>query len=126
MRVDHALGVGDRFGETVLGELRDVAGRRRDERVGRDHMLDQADALGLGGVDPARVQSRSSARPAPTRRGTIQVVPCSATSPRLRKIVVKLAAVDAKRTSHIAASTNPPPAATPFTAAITGFGTSRR
>jgi hypothetical protein len=54
------------------------------------------------------------------------VVPCSAISPRFRKTVVKLAAVDAKRTSHIVASTTPPPAATPLTAAITGLGTFSR
>jgi hypothetical protein len=72
------------------------------------------------------VQSRSSARPIPTSRGTIQLVPCSATRPRLLKIDVKLDALEAKRTSHIAASTTPPPAATPFTAAITGLGTSSR
>ena len=36
------------------------------------------------------------------------------------------AAVEANRRSHIVASTKPPPAATPLTAAMTGFGCSSR
>ena len=58
-------------------------------------------------------------------RGSSQLVPCSATRPRRENAVVKLALVAANRRSHIIASTNPPPAATPLTAAITGFGTRR-
>ena len=59
----------------------------------------------------------------PIRRGTIHVVPCSATSPRFEKIDVNEPSVDAMRTSLITARTNPPPAATPFTALMTGLGT---
>jgi len=42
------------------------------------------------------------------------------------KTVLKTASSAAKRRSHIMARTKPPPAQTPFTAAMTGFGTSRR
>ncbi len=68
------------------------------------------------------LQSRSSARLVPTSRGNSQLVPCSAINPRCENIVRKDASSLAKRRSHISASTKPPPAATPLTAAITGFG----
>ena len=69
------------------------------------------------------LQSSSSARPAPNKRGRIQLVPCSEISPRFENTVVNEASLEAKRTSLMHASTKPPPAAGPFTAAITGFGT---
>ena len=43
--------------------------------------------------------------------------------PRLEKIDVNEPAVDAMRRSLITVRTNPPPAATPFTALMTGLGT---
>ena len=46
--------------------------------------------------------------------------------PRFKKTVVKLALVAAIRISAINASTKPPPAATPFTAAMMGFGMSTK
>ena len=46
-------------------------------------------------------------------------------SPRLEKMEVNEPVVDAMRMSDITANTNPPPAATPFTAAMIGFGTAR-
>jgi hypothetical protein len=67
--------------------------------------------------------NRSSARLVPTRRGRSQLVPCSAIRPRRENEVVNDAVSAAKRRSHIIASTKPPPAATPLTAAMTGFGT---
>ena len=66
--------------------------------------------------------SRSSAAPRPTWRGSSHVEPCSATRPRLENTTVNAAWVDAKRRSLIAASTNPPPAVTPLTAAMIGLG----
>ena len=62
----------------------------------------------------------------PTWRGVSQDRPCSEISPRLENTVVNAAEVDANRRSHLATSTNPPPAATPLTAAITGLGTCTR
>ena len=47
-------------------------------------------------------------------------------SPRLENAVVKLALSDAKRRSDAIASTSPPPAATPLTAAMTGLPTRSR
>ena len=57
----------------------------------------------------------------PTIRGNSHAVPCSAINPRFENTVVKLASDAANRRSHIMASTKPPPAVTPLTAAITGF-----
>src|SRR6476620_9047178 len=72
------------------------------------------------------VISKSNARPEPSSRGRIQVMPCSPIKPRLRNTVVKLAALEAMRTSHLVAKTKPPPAATPFTAPMIGLGTVKK
>ena len=71
------------------------------------------------------LQRRSKARLVPTRRGRNQLVPCSAIRPRFEKAVVNDASGAANRRSQSMARTKPPPALTPLTAAITGFGTFR-
>ena len=67
------------------------------------------------------LHSRSSAFAGPTSRGSIQLRPCSATSPRCENDVVNTALSEAKRKSHIVAIAVDMPAHGPFTAAITGF-----
>ena len=60
------------------------------------------------------------ARAGPTRRGRIQLPPVSGTTPSLLKDWMKLAERAAKTRSQASARLAPAPAATPFTAAITG------
>ena len=67
----------------------------------------------------------SAARPAPASRGKVQDTPVSAASPTRAKAIRKLAPWAAMRRSHAKASPAPAPAATPFTAAMTGLGMDR-
>jgi hypothetical protein len=55
-------------------------------------------------------------------RGSIQLMPCSAISPRREKAVVNTVLSAAKRRSQYSACTRPMPAVAPFSMPITGFG----
>ena len=66
----------------------------------------------------------SLARCSPTSRGNNHEPPKSMARPRLAKISVKRARSDATIRSHPSARLHPAPAATPFTAAIVGNGSS--
>ena len=66
------------------------------------------------------------ARAVPTRRGSVQVPPESGTRPSLENDWMKLADFAAMTRSHASAMLAPAPAATPFTAAMTGIGRLRR
>ena len=70
--------------------------------------------------------ARALARAMPTRRGSSQVPPESGTRPILLKAWMKLAERAASTRSQASGMLAPAPAATPFTAQITGSGRSRR
>jgi hypothetical protein len=55
-------------------------------------------------------------------RGSIQLMPCSAISPRRANAVVKTVLSAAKRRSQYSACTSPMPAVAPFNMPITGLG----
>ena len=68
------------------------------------------------------VSSSCSARPLPTRRGSRCVPPYPGTSPSFTSGWPNFANSDAMRMWHAIASSQPPPSAKPFTAAIDGLG----
>src|SRR6476646_6511755 len=59
----------------------------------------------------------------PTSRGSVQLMPCSAISPRRTKAVVNTALLEAKRMSQNSAKHRPMPAHGPLIAAMIGFET---
>ena len=72
------------------------------------------------------VSISSQARDAPINRGSSQLTPMSQPeSPRRTKATLKRADEAAMRMSLARARARPPPAAGPFTAAITGWGRER-
>jgi hypothetical protein len=68
------------------------------------------------------VAASSHVRDAPTMRLRNQTAPESGTSPALMNASTSFALSDAMRKSHARAMLAPAPAATPLTAARTGFG----
>ena len=68
------------------------------------------------------MSARPSARAWPTRRGSTQVPPLSGISPIAEKLWMNLADLAATTMSQASAMFAPAPAATPFTRAITGWG----
>ena len=66
--------------------------------------------------------SKSSALAWPTMRGSIQLMPCSAISPRRANEVVKTVLSAAKRRSQYSACTRPMPAVAPLSMPMIGLG----